>query len=99
MIVPALGIEKAKLDKVPDGLVRSILEPRIVSPGAEEPNPINAGIPAKPSAIVVIDIGNPDAKGIVLVLPFEPVAPVAPVIPTGLQQQQLCSQWLLELQL
>jgi len=31
VIVPALGIEKAKLDKVPEELVRSILEPRIVS--------------------------------------------------------------------
>ena len=80
-MVPALGIEKAKLDKVPDELVRSILEPRIVSPGAEEPNPINAGIPARPPAIVVSDIGNPDAKGMILVLPFAPVAPVAPVLP------------------
>lgn len=98
MIVPALGIEKAKLDKVPDGLVRSILEPRTVSPGAEEPNPIKAGIPAKPAAIVVRDTGNPDAKGMMLVLPVGPVAPVAPVIPLGVQQQSSISQLLLELQ-
>lgn len=39
-----------------------MLEPRIVSPGAEEPNPINAGIPAKPPAIVVSDIGKPEGK-------------------------------------
>lgn len=83
MIVPALGIEKAKLDKVPDGLVRSMLEPKTVSPGAEEPKPINAGIPAKPAAIVVSDIGIPDDKGMILVLPLAPVAPVATVTPVG----------------
>lgn len=55
---------------VPDGLVRSILEPKTVKPGADEPNPINAGIPANPPAIVVSEIGIPDDSGIILVLIF-----------------------------
>ena len=71
------------MDSVPDGFVRSIVEPKTVRPGAEDPNPIKAGIPAKPPAIVVSDIGKPDAKGIMLVLPLAPVGPVAPVEPVG----------------
>ena len=61
-------------------------------PGAELPNPINAGVPTKPPAIVVKDTGKPDANGIIAeapaapvdpVGPVDPVAPVAPVIPVG----------------
>ena len=92
VMTPSLGIVKAKFVNVPDGLVKSIVLPMIDIPGAELPNPINAGVPTKPPAIVVKDTGKPDANGIIAeapaapvdpVGPVDPVAPVAPVIPVG----------------
>ena len=50
VMTPSLGIVKAKFVNVPDGLVKSIVLPMIDIPGAELPNPINAGVPTKPPA-------------------------------------------------
>ena len=86
VMTPSLGIVKAKFVNVPDGLVKSIVLPMIDIPGAELPNPINAGVPTKPPAIVVKDTGKPDANGIIAeapAAPVDPVGPVAPVIPVG----------------
>ena len=81
VMTPSLGIVKAKFVNVPDGLVKSIVLPMIDIPGAELPNPINAGVPTKPPAIVVKDTGKPDANGIIAEAPAAPVDPVGPVDP------------------
>lgn len=61
VIVPSLGTEKAKFVRVPAGLVKSIVPPTILTPGAEEPNPTKASVPTNPPAIVVSVTGKPDA--------------------------------------
>ena len=83
VMTPSLGIVKAKFVNVPDGLVKSIVLPMIDIPGAELPNPINAGVPTKPPAIVVKDTGKPDANGIIAEAPAAPVDPVGPVDPVA----------------
>ena len=83
VMTPSLGIVKAKFVNVPDGLVKSIVLPMIDIPGAELPNPINAGVPTKPPAIVVKDTGKPDANGIIAEAPAAPVDPVGPVDPSS----------------
>lgn len=83
VMTPSLGIVKAKFVNVPDGLVKSIVLPMIDIPGAELPNPINAGVPTKPPAIVVKDTGKPDANGIIAEAPAAPVDPVGPVGPVA----------------
>lgn len=83
VIVPFLGIEKAKFVNVPAGFVRSITPPRILRPGAEDPKPRKPGVPTRPPAMVVSDNGMPELKGMIAELPAVPVAPVAPVAPVG----------------
>ena len=77
VMTPSLGIVKAKFVNVPDGLVKSIVLPMIDIPGAELPNPINAGVPTKPPAIVVKNTGKPDANGIIAEAPAAAVVVVA----------------------
>ena len=60
VIVPFLGIEKAKFVKVPAAFVISIVVPTAETPGALEPKPINPGVPTKPPAIVVKTTGIPE---------------------------------------
>ena len=89
VMIPARGTWNAKLDSVPLALVISIVDPNSVSPGALLPKPTKAGRPASPPAIVVKEMGSPDANGMMApepatpVAPVEPVAPVAPVVPVG----------------
>lgn len=83
VIVPALGIEKAKLVKVPAGFVKSMVPPAIASPGAELPKPMKAGVPINPPVIVVKETGIPEANGMIALAPVGPVGPVGPVMPAG----------------
>lgn len=78
VIVPALGIEKAKFVRVPAAFVRSMIPPAMLTPGAEDPKPINPGVPTSPPAIVVRDTGIPELYGMMAELPAVPVAPVEP---------------------
>lgn len=61
VIVPLLGIEKAKFVNVPAALVKSMIPPDIDKPAAELPIPIKAGSPTNPPAMVVKVTGLPDA--------------------------------------
>lgn len=56
------GIINAKLAMLPLGFVRSIVVFNAVKPWALLPNPTKAGTPARPPAIVVREIGPPDAN-------------------------------------
>lgn len=60
VMTPSRGRLKAKLERVPAGLVKLIELPRTVSPGADEPNPIKAGRDARPVASAVRDTGVPE---------------------------------------
>lgn len=60
VMVPALGIENAKFVSVPAALVRSMMPPTILTPGAELPKPTKPGVPTSPPAIVVSDSGIPE---------------------------------------
>ncbi len=80
VIMPLRGIENAKLVSVPAGFVKLIVLSTIDSPGAEFPNPRNPGVPIKPPAIVVSDIGIPEANGMIA---LDPAGPIGPVSPTG----------------
>ena len=83
VMVPARGTWKAKLESVPLAFVISIVDPSSVSPWALLPKPTKAGSPASPPAIVVREIGIPEANGIIAPAPTTPVAPVAPVGPVA----------------
>ena len=65
VMIPARGTWNAKLESVPAAFVISIVEPRSVRPCALLPKPIKAGMPASPPAIVVREIGSPDAYGMI----------------------------------
>ena len=83
VMVPARGAWKAKLESVPLAFVISIVDPNNVRPCALLPKPTKAGSPARPPAIVVSEIGSPEANGIIAPVPATPVGPVAPVGPVG----------------
>ena len=55
--------------------------PSNVIPWALLPKPTKAGSPASPPTIVVREIGNPEANGMMAPVPATPVAPVGPVGP------------------
>ena len=69
VMIPARGTWNAKLESVPAAFVISIVEPRSVRPCALLPKPIKAGMPASPPAIVVREIGSPDAYGMIAPVP------------------------------
>ena len=81
VMIPARGTWNAKLDNVPLAFVISIVDPKSVRPCALLPNPIKAGSPASPPAMVVRETGSPEAKGIIAPVPAAPVGPVGPVGP------------------
>ena len=77
VIVPVRGTESARLSKVPEAPVKSIVPLlAILTPAAELPNPTRLTVPNNPPKTVVNEVGTPDANGIIA--PPPPVAPVGP---------------------